>query len=257
MPLIFLRRAMACALLLCAGGAGASSSDDTRSLDDLLTHASSVTVRQGTSADEAAHSGRLRQYANGESLLFQGDGEDAADAPVMLMLCERSAYFNTVGDLPVGESLSGESLKAVRVGQYLALIGGVATMQGAAGRTFRPPVEGEVVDTTVETEWAYGKEQFSLVARRQADGSAHLRMLKLGNRITVPETGPDDMFSTDEDRAARLAELEPVGTWRELIISAEARAAEIPAEMSLAGWVGDGGQVMATVGEARKACGAR
>ncbi len=73
----------------------------------------------------------------------------------------------------------------------------------------------------------------------------------------MPETGPDDMFSTDEDRAARLAELEPVGTWRELIISAEPRAAEIPAEMSLGGWVSDDGQVMATVGEARKACGAR
>ena len=59
------------------------------------------------------------------------------------------------GGLPVGEPLSGESLKASRVGQYLALIGGVATMQGAAGPTFRPPVEGEVVDTTVETEWAF------------------------------------------------------------------------------------------------------
>ncbi|HVK50971.1 MAG TPA: hypothetical protein VM469_04430 [Pseudoxanthomonas sp.] len=257
MPLVFPRRAVACALLICAGGAIAAPADEASSFDSLLTHGSSVAIRQGTVTDEVAHSGRLQQYANGESLLFQGGDGDAGDAPVMLLLCERLAYFNTVGGLPAGQSPSGELLKATRLGQYMALIGGVAMVQDAADRTLDLPADGATLDTTIETEWAYGKEQFSLSAKRLADQSVHLRMVKLGNRTTIPATDSDDLFSTDEDRAARLAELAPVGAWSELVISAEPRAAEVPAEMSLKGWVGNSGQLMTTVGEARKACGSR
>lgn len=254
MRLVFLRRAVACALPLFAGGVLAASVDETPSLDSLLTHSSSVAISQGTMTGEAAHRGRMQQYANGDTLLFQQGAGDAVDVPVMVILCERSAYFNTVGGLPTGGPLSNESLKAVRIGQYMTLLGNVAMVQGAVGHALQLPANGTTLDATVETGWAYGKEQFSLRTTRLADSGVRFHMIKRGNRITIPASDPDDMFSTDDDRAARLAELEPVGAWRELVISATPRMAEIPAEMSLKGWVDDSGHAMANVGEARQAC---
>ncbi len=61
----------------------------------------------------------------------------------------------------------------------------------------------------------------------------------------------DDMFSTEDDQAARLSELAPVGSWTLVVVHGGARQPHVdPA--SLQGWISMGDDRAATVAEARK-----
>ncbi|KAG1223761.1 hypothetical protein G6F68_020259 [Rhizopus microsporus] len=59
------------------------------------------------------------------------------------------------------------------------------------------------------------------------------------------------MFSTEDDQAARLSELVPVGSWTEVVIHGGPRQAQVDPGMSLKGWVSMGDDRAATVAEAR------
>jgi len=85
-------------------------------------------------------------------------------------------------------------------------------------------------------------------------GELRVRATKTGTTAKAP-SGADDVISTDDDQAARLAELEPVGTWRELVIGSAPMAASLPDTFPLKGWMSVPGKGGATVGAARKASG--
>jgi hypothetical protein len=134
-------------------------------------------------------------------------------------------------------------------------MGGMAMAQSIAGDTLEVPPEGRAATVQRETPWAYGKEQYAVTVTGGAGGELRIKAVKTANTTKTPRSGPDDFVSTDGDKAARLAELEPVGTSRELVISSAPMAAGIPDAMSLAGWLSASGKGGATVGEARTASG--
>ena len=63
---------------------------------------------------------------------------------------------------------------------------------------------------------------------------------------------PDDMFSTEDDQAARLSELAPVGSWTEVVIHGGPRQAQVDPAMSLKGWIPMEDDQATTVAEARR-----
>ncbi|MGH8422849.1 MAG: hypothetical protein ACRER3_10915, partial [Pseudomonas fluorescens] len=92
---------------------------------------------------------------------------------------------------------------------------------------------------------------YALEVSRDTDGQVRVQATKIATDTTTPASGPDDLFSTDDDRAARLAELEPVGTRREMVVSPQARATELSATLPLLGWVDASGDTYASVGGLR------
>lgn len=257
MNVVSLSRAVACAVLLATTGTGAAAAAQNASIESLLENSSRVTLRQGHVAGQVADQAQLQQYANGDSMLLQGGAGAADGEPILMILCGQSVYFNMVGGLPDAVNMQGDALKAARMGQYMALLGGVAMVQGTAGKALVLPEPGARLDTAAETSWAYGKERFALEVERPDPQRLRILMTKLATLTTTPASAPDDAFSTDDDRAARLAELEPVGAWRELLISTAARQAQVPGQMTLQGWEANEGATATTVERARNGCSPR
>jgi len=152
----------------------------------------------------------------------------------------------------VAKTLEEKQMRAY--GMYMALMGGMAMVQAAAGDALALPAAGQTATVQHETPWAYGKEQYTVAVTNAASGQLRIKATKTGN-TAKPPSGPEDVVSTDDDKAARLAELEPVGTWRELVISSEPMAEALPDAMPLNGWMSAGGARGATVGAARKGSG--
>lgn len=84
------------------------------------------------------------------------------------------------------------------------------------------------------------------------DGAVRVHSRKTEIVNTTPPARPDDMFSTEDDQAARLSELAPVGSWTEVVVHEGPRLPHVDPAMSLKGWISMGGDQAATVGEARK-----
>ncbi len=244
-----------CTLLALAllGAAAASAAPAGRAaIEPLLEQSPDVAFSQGVQEGKAQFRGRLQQFANGDTLLREGEGDGE---PVMLIVCSQSGWINPVGETGSATPLSAEQLKAVRMMQYMGTLTGVAMVQGVVGAEWALPASAEPVSSTGSHAWAYGREQFDITARRVAGQGLQLRTVKTSNGANTHTSDPDASFSTDDDRAARLAELEPVGTWRELVIADGGRPPALPADMSLKGWLSSGAQGTAsTVGEARRNC---
>ncbi|MEK0265987.1 hypothetical protein QT383_06735 [Stenotrophomonas rhizophila] len=174
----------------------------------------------------------------------------------MLTLCNGKAHMNLDASWPGAPAAKTQEEKQMRAyGLYMAVMGGMAMAQGIAGDTLELPAEGQASTVQRETSWAYGKEQYAVTVNNGVDGELRIRVAKTGNTTRTPSSGPDDIVSTDGDKAARLAELEPVGTARELVIASSPMGASVPDDMSLKGWMSASGKGGATVGAARKASG--
>lgn len=226
----------------------------TVSLNERLESASRVEVSQVPTSG-ASLIGRVQQFRNGDSLISLGEGEGQ---PVVLTLCGGKAHLNLEASWPGAPAAKTAEEKQMRAyGMYMAVMGGMAMVQGVAGDTLELPADGQAVTVQRETSWAYGKEQYAVTVTGGAGGELRVKAVKTANTTNTtnttktPRSGPDDFLSTDDDKAARLAELEPVGTTRELVISPAPMAAGIPDAMSLAGWLSASGKGGATVGEAR------
>jgi len=220
----------------------------TVSLNERLESASRVEVTQVPTSG-ASLIGRVQQFRNGDSLISLGEGEGQ---PVVLTVCGGKAHLNLEASWPGAPAAKTAEEKQMRAyGMYMAVMGGMAMVQGVAGDTLELPADGQAVTVQRETSWAYGKEQYAVTVTGGAGGELRVKAVKTANTTKTPRSGPDDFLSTDDDKAARLAELEPVGTTRELVISAAPMAAGIPDAMSLAGWLSASGKGRATVGEAR------
>lgn len=252
MSVVFPRRTLL-ALAVFAGGVAHAAPTGRAAIEPLLEQSPGVTFSQGVQEGKAQFRGRLQQFANGDTLLRVGDGDGQ---PVMLIVCSQSGWINPVGETGSAAPLSSEQLKAVRMMQYMGTLTGVAMVQGVLGEGSQLPTSAAPVASTGSNAWAYGREQFDITARQVAGQGLQVRTVKTSNGATPHTPDPEATFSTDDDRAARLAELEPVGTWRELVIAEGQRPAALPADMSLKGWLSSGDQgAVATVGEARRSCG--
>jgi hypothetical protein len=240
------------AVLTAAIAAAVPTSAAALSLNERLKNASTVQVNQ-VPPSGASLLGRVQQFQNGDSLIRVGEGEGE---PLVLTLCNGKAHMNLDASWPGAPAARTQEEKQMRAyGLYMAVMGGMAMAQSIAGDTLELPAEGQASTVQRETPWTYGKEQYAVTVSNRTDGELRIRVAKTGNTTRTPSSGPDDIVSTDDDKAARLAELEPVGTSRELVISAAPKVASVPDDMSLKGWMSASGKGGATVGDARKASG--
>ena len=121
-----------------------------------------------------------------------------------------------------------------------------------AGEVVAVADDGSETRSVGESSWAYGVERYEVITQRLPDGALRVRTHKTETVNTTPPAGPDDMFSTEDDQAARLSELAPVGSWTEVLIQGGARLPHMDPATSLKGWISMGDDQAATVGEARK-----
>ncbi|GEM_PF-124996 len=249
LPVLVLAAAIGATLPATAATAATAA---TVSLNARLEAASSVQVNQ-VPVSGASLIGRVQQFRNGDSLISLGDGEGQ---PVVLTLCKGKAHLNLEASWPGAPAAKTQEEKQMRAyGMYMAVMGGMAMVQGITGDALALPAEGQTSTAQRETSWAYGKELYAVAVTHAAGGEIRIKMTKTENTTRTPSSGPDDIVNTDGDKAARLAELDPVGTSRELVIAAAPMAEGVPDAMSLQGWMSASGKGGATVGAARKASG--
>lgn len=231
---------------LCAALPAAAASE---SLESRLADAAVIEVVQ-TGPDGAPFRGVMQQYRNGDSLLSVGDGADGTDA-LAVVLCKKQAYFNIEARSDAGMAgLTPEQKQMRAYGLYMGVIGGVAMVQGVVDPDQALPAPGQTVTQQRETHWAYGKEHYAVTLQQAATGELRIKVTKTANVTTTPDAAPDATFSSDDDKAARLAELSPVGSWGEVVISG-ARGAALDDAMSIRGWMPARGDAADTVGQAR------
>lgn len=245
---------MKSAPLLCVLVAGAAfpsiavAADTPETLEALIERSARITITQALPSGGAVDHSVIEQFANGDMLMRHGGGEGV---PIVLTICKRATFLNTAPDKAGAAPLAGGQLRAIRGAQYMGALAGMAMLTGVAGREAELPAAGASIRTEKMTSWAYGKERHALEVSRDADGQVRVQATKIATETTTPASGPDDLVSTDDDRAARLAELEPVGTRREMVVSPAARGTELSATLPLLGWVDASGDTYASVAEAR------
>jgi len=231
-----------------AFSSSAVAADVPATLEALIERSARITITQALPSGGAVDHAVVEQFANSDMLVRHGGGEGV---PIVVTICTRATFLNTAPDAAGAAPLSGGQLRAIRGAQYMGALAGMAMVTGVAGREAEVPAAGASISTEKTTAWAYGKERYVLAVSRDAVGQLRIRATKIATETTTPASGPEDRLSTDDDRAARLAELEPVGTWREMVVSPHERTEALPATTSLRGWVDASGDTYASVAEAR------
>ncbi|WP_049458104.1 hypothetical protein [Stenotrophomonas maltophilia] len=241
MSRIVRRAALYVSLIALAGAAHAG----TLSLERAVVQASSIETRYSKAPGAAVTSFTTRYFANGETLMEWDDQR-------VLLLCKKAAYLNLPGMKPAADTLTTEQRQMVAYEAMMAGIGGIAALVGLTGDMIDYADDGNELRGTREGSWAYGVERYEVITQRLPDGAVRVRARKTETVNKVGPSAPDDTFSTDDDQAARLAELAPVDSWTELVIHGTPRSPAMDAGMSLNGWVSTVDKQAATVGEARK-----
>ncbi len=234
------RCALSVSLIALAGAAHAG----TLSLEHAAEHAASIETRYSMGPGAAVTSFTTQYFANGETLMGWDDQR-------VLLLCGKVAYLSLPGMKPEVGKLTLEQRQMVAYEAMMAGIGGIAGLAGVTGETLDFSDDGSERHSTGERSWAYGVERYEVITQRLPDGAVRVRALKTETVNKARPSTPDDTFSTDEDQAARLSELAPVGSWTELLIHDGPRQPGADASMSLKGWVPTVEKRAATVGEAR------
>ncbi|MGF6416949.1 hypothetical protein ABH900_000410 [Stenotrophomonas sp. AN71] len=235
------RCALSVSLIALAGAAQAG----TLSLEDAAESAASIETRYLKEPGAAVTTFTTQYFANGEIMMGWDDQR-------VLLLCRKAAYLNLPGMKPEAGKLTTGQRQMVAYEAMMAGIGGIAALAGVTGETIEYADDGSERRSTGEGSWAYGVERYEVTSQRLADGAVRVRALKTETVNKAKPSAPDDTFSTDDDQAARLAELAPVGSWTELVIHGGPRQPGVDAGMSLKGWVSTVDKQAVTVGEARK-----
>lgn len=123
----------------------------------------------------------------------------------------------------------------------------------------RWPAPGAPLERVASTDWAYGQERYRVRIEASADAGYAIEIVKT-ETVSTPESAPTPdpsgtfaTISTDEDRAARLAELAPVGMRIAARVRLQPPSPPLPDDFSLQGWMPQPGAAAATLGEARRA----
>lgn len=227
---------------VCAANAASTSSV---SLVKAADQASLIESRHSDRDGAAAVPVSTRYFANEEMLVSWEDQQ-------VLMLCREAVYLQIPAGKAGDVALATEQRQMIAYQAMLSGMGSLAAVAEAAGDPVVVADDGTETRRAGESRWAYGVERHEVTTQRLADGALRVRVRKTETVNNATPAKPGDMFSTEDDQAARLAELAPVGSWTEVVIHGAPRQPQVDPAMSLKGWISMGDDRPATVAEARK-----
>ncbi|WP_439449632.1 hypothetical protein [Stenotrophomonas sp. ATs4] len=231
----------AMAASVCAANAASTSSVSLMSASE---QASLIETRHSASHGMPIATMSTRHYANDELSIRWDDQQ-------VLVLCKEVAYLNIPAAKADARALSAEQRQMIVYQAVMSGLGAIAAVAEAAGDSVVVADDGSELRSTGESNWAYGVERYDVTTQRMADGVLRVRALKAETVNNAKPASPDDMFSTEDDQAARLSELTPVGSWTEVLIHGGPRLPHMDPATSLKGWISMGDGQAATVAEAR------
>ncbi len=237
-----------CALLsalvasVCAANTASAASV---SLIKAADRASLIESRHSAGEGAPAVPVTTRYFANDEVLISWDDQQ-------VLMLCKEAVYL----EIPAGKAGAGalapETRQMIAYQALMSGMGSLAAVAEAAGDSVEVADDGSETRRVGESNWAYGVERYDVTTQRMADGALRVRTAKTATVNNAKPASPDDMLSTEDDQAARLSELAPVGSWTEVVIHGGPRQAQVDPAMSLKGWIPMEDDQATTVAEARR-----
>jgi len=233
------------AVLVGFAGAATAASTSPVSLTDAAENASLIEIRHSAGAGSPVATIRTQYFANEEMSVSWDDQQ-------VLVLCSEAAYLQIPAAKLKAGALTTEQRQMIVYQALMSGLGAVAGVVGPAGEVVTVADDGSETRSVGENNWAYGVERYEVITQRLPDGALRVRTRKTETVNATPPAGPDDMFSTEDDQAARLSELAPVGSWTEVVVHGGARQPHVDPAMSLQGWISMGDDRAATVAEARK-----
>jgi hypothetical protein len=168
------------------------------------------------------------------------------------MLCKEAVYLKIPAGKAGAGALAPETRQMIAYQALMSGMGSLAAVAEAAGDSVEVADDGSETRRVGESSWAYGVERYDVTTQRMADGALRVRTAKTETVNSAKPASPDDMFSTEDDQAARLSELAPVGSWTEVVIHGGPRQAQVDPAMSLKGWIPMEDDQATTVAEARR-----
>ncbi|KZE54352.1 hypothetical protein ACVKU6_000782 [Stenotrophomonas sp. PvP086] len=232
------------AVLVGFAGAATAASTSPVSLTDAAENASLIEIRHSAGAGSPVASIRTQYFASEEMSVSWDDQQ-------VLVLCKEAAYLQIPPAKLKAGALSTEQRQMIVYQALMSGLGAVAGVVGPAGEMVAVADDGSETRSIGESHWAYGIERYDVTTQRMPGGALRVHSRKTETVNTTPPASPDDTFSTEDDQAARLSELAPVGSWTEVLIHGGPRLPHIDPATSLKGWVSMGDDQAATVAEAR------
>lgn len=238
---IVLRATLAVAMSGAVAAAAAAPALTEVSLSEAASTASTLETRHSKGGENVVI-----------STTFYGDGDMSVtwSGNEVLLLCRKAAYLKVQGkyDLATWSEADRQSVANIAIA---AIYSGVQMQQSAAGDRQPFADDGSEYRFKAEGEWAYGIERYDVSTQRRANGVLWVQSTRTG---AVENAEPSAQYQgtvSDEDRAARRAELPPAGTRSELLIGTAPRQARMDPAMSMTGWVPASGDASKTLAEAR------
>lgn len=232
------------AVLVGFAGAATAASTSPVSLTDAAENASLIEIRHSAGAGFPVASIRTQYFANEEMSVSWDDQQ-------VLVLCKEAAYLQIPPAKLKAAALSTEQRQMIVYQALMSGLGAVAGVVGPAGEMVAVADDGSETRSIGESHWAYGIERYDVTTQRMPGGALRVHSRKTETVNTTPPASPDDTFSTEDDQAARLSELAPVGSWTEVLIHGGPRLPHMDPATSLKGWISMGDDQAATVAEAR------
>lgn len=232
------------AVLVGFAGAATAASTSPVSLTDAAENASLIEIRHSAGAGSPVASIRTQYFASEEMSVSWDDQQ-------VLVLCKEAAYLQIPPAKLKAGALSTEQRQMIVYQALMSGLGAVAGVVGPAGEMVAVADDGSETRSIGESHWAYGIERYDVTTQRMPGGALRVHSRKTETVNTTPPASPDDTFSTEDDQAARLSELAPVGSWTEVLIHGGPQLPHIDPATSLKGWISMGDDQAATVAEAR------
>lgn len=232
------------AVLVGFAGAATAASTSPVSLTDAAENASLIEIRHSAGAGSPVASIRTQYFASEEMSVSWDDQQ-------VLVLCKEAAYLQIPPAKLKAGALSTEQRQMIVYQALMSGLGAVAGVVGPAGEVVAVADDGSETRSIGESHWAYGIERYDVTTQRMPGGALRVHSRKTETVNTTPPASPDDTFSTEDDQAARLSELAPVGSWTEVLIHGGPQLPHIDPATSLKGWISMGDDQAATVAEAR------
>ena len=232
------------AVLVGFAGAATAASTSPVSLTDAAENASLIEIRHSAGAGSPVASIRTQYFASEEMSVSWDDQQ-------VLVLCKEAAYLQIPPAKLKAAALSTEQRQMIVYQALMSGLGAVAGVVGPAGEVVAVADDGSETRSIGESHWAYGIERYDVTTQRMPGGALRVHSRKTETVNTTPPASPDDTFSAEDDQAARLSELAPVGSWTEVLIHGGPRLPHIDPATSLKGWISMGDDQAATVAEAR------
>ncbi|WP_232503943.1 hypothetical protein [Stenotrophomonas muris] len=231
-------------MLVGFAGAATAASTSPVSLTDAAENASLIEIRHSAGAGSPVASIRTQYFASEEMSVSWDDQQ-------VLVLCKEAAYLQIPPAKLKAAALSTEQRQMIVYQALMSGLGAVAGVVGPAGEMVAVADDGSETRSIGESHWAYGIERYDVTTQRMPGGALRVHSRKTETVNTTPPASPDDTFSTEDDQAARLSELAPVGSWTEVLIHGGPRLPHIDPATSLKGWISMGDDQAATVAGAR------